>query len=26
VHAVYRTLAIARYEVESEQPGETASH
>lgn len=26
VHAVYRTLAIARYEVEARQPHHTASH
>jgi citrate/tricarballylate utilization protein len=26
VHAVYRTLAIARYEVESKRPHQTASH
>ena len=26
VHAVYRTLAIARYEAESKRPGQIASH
>jgi citrate/tricarballylate utilization protein len=26
VHAVYRTLAIARYEAEARQPHQTASH
>jgi len=26
VHAVYRTLAIVRYEYESQQPHQTSSH